>query len=297
MGTVLEEAFNKAVENKNKLDYSQFKWKGPKVKVDDHFEQEVINLVDATPIQLITWYKHCEKMLNNDDPKNLGRYNVFELVKDQVNRCNVELLVRYFENVYLSGNRVPIKRYNIAPMLLALKHQNPEINDWSKIKMKQISALESYIPGGIPDEFSEISVEDLMDACTDNLGAFDKSHITMRFIVKMGLWITKTEENELKGKEKYNIKRFRVAKERLHLPARLVLRFSDKGLSFHEMRAILTLPKKQRYSDMTTEQLTTLRNKILVRYLKEVDSHIYSWNKLMNELRIVAKMRNVKLDD
>jgi hypothetical protein len=294
MNTVMGEALTKALDNK-KSDYSQFKWKGPKIKVGEHYEQESIRLIDASPAQLITWYKHCEKMLNNDDPKNPGRYNVFELVKDQINKCNVELLVRYFQNVYLSGVRPGMRRHDIAPMILALKHQNPEIEDWSKIKMSMISAMESYIPGGIPDEFANVSVNDLMLGCTDSLGALDKSHLTMSFIVKMGLWITKSEENELKGKDNTNVERLRVAKERLRLPEKLVLRFSDKGLSFHEMRAILTLPKKQRYSDMTTEQLITLRNKVLVRYLKEVDNHIYSWKKLMKEIELVAKSKGVKL--
>ena len=118
----------------------------------------------------------------------------------------------------------------------------------------------------------------------------------MTFITKMGLWFTKAEENELKGNNNSNSERLRVAKERLHLPAKLILKFSEKGLSFHEMRAILTLPKKQKYSDMTTEQLIALRNKILLRYQKEIDGHIYSWNKLKKQIELVAKEKNVKLD-
>jgi len=294
MNTTLGDALTEALNNK-KPDYSNFKWKGPKVKNGDTITQESIKLVDASPAQLITFYQHCEKMLFNDDPKNPGRYNVFEQVQEEMHKCNIELLVRYFENSYLTGSRPSIKRHNIAPMLFSLMHTNPEIEDWSKVKMNQISAMESYIPGGIPDEFANISVTELLSGCTNSLGAFDKQHLTMTFIVKMGLWITKSEENELKGVNNSNLERLRVAKERLRIPNKLNLRFSDKGLSFHEMRAILTLPKRQRYSDMTTEQLITLRNKVLVRYLKEVDNHIYSWKQLKRQIELVAKSKNIKL--
>ena len=113
----------------------------------------------------------------------------------------------------------------------------------------------------------------------------------------MGLWFTKSEENELKGPNNSNTERLKTAKERLHLPSKLVLRFSEKGLSYHEMRAMLTLPKKQKYSDMTTEQLLTLRNKVLLRLSREVDSHIFSWNRLKRQIEMVAKSKGINLND
>ena len=109
--------------------------------------------------------------------------------------------------------------------------------------------------------------------------------------------VTKAEENELRGNTNSNIERLRVAKERLRLPAELVLRFSEKGLSFHEMRAMLTLPKKQKYSNMTTEQLLTLRNKVLLRFSRMVDSHIFSWRRLQNQIMLVAKDKGIDLNN
>lgn len=294
MSTVLGAALVKAFDAK-KPDYSKFVWKGPKVRVGDHYEQEVIKLVDATPGQLIKFKNHCEKMLHNEDPRNPGRYNVLELVKEQINKCNIELLIRYFKNVYLSSTRTPIERYNLMLMLRALMHNNPQIEDWGEVKMHSLSVLASEIPGGLPDEFSNVSVLELLDGCTDSLGAFNKSHITMSFIVNMGIWFTKSEELEFKEKFSSNMERLKAAKDRLRIPDKIKVKFNDKGLSFHEMRAILTLPKQQKYSDMTTEQLLTLRNKILLRYLREVDSHIYSWKKLIREIDLVAYNRGLKL--
>jgi hypothetical protein len=63
------------------------------------------------------------------------------------------------------------------------------------------------------------------------------------------------------------------------------------------MRAILILPKKQKYSDMTTEQLVTLRNKVLLRFQREVDGHIYNWRKLQKQIELVAKNKGIDLND
>jgi hypothetical protein len=117
----------------------------------------------------------------------------------------------------------------------------------------------------------------------------------MTFITKMGLWFSRAEENELKGVS--NADRLKQAKEKLHLPKELVLRFSDKGLSYHEMRAMLILDKKQKYSDMTNEQLVTLRNKVLPRLQRQIDGHIFSWERLQKQISLVAKSKNIDLND
>jgi regulation of enolase protein 1 (concanavalin A-like superfamily) len=174
--------------------------------------------------------------------------------------------------------------------LRQLMSNNQEISDWSIVPISKIS-------DDLPAEFQEINIADVLDGCTDNLGAFSKQHLTMTFITKMGLWFTKSEENELKGPNNSNTERLKMAKERLHLPSKLVLRLSEKGLSYHEMRAMLTLPKKQKYSDMTTEQLLTLRNKVLLRLSREVDSHIFSWNRLKRQIEMVAKSKGINLND
>jgi hypothetical protein len=244
-----------------------------------------------SPGELIKCYNHCERMLYSDNPKHLGRYNVLEEVNDQINKCNVELLLRYFENSYKrDDNRSPIPRTTLNLNLRKLKSNNPEIEDWSKISVTQITEE-------LPVEFHQINIEDLLDGCIGYLGAFDKQHLTMTFITKMGLWFTKAEENELKGEKNSNVERLKIAKERLHLPEKLILRFSEKGLSYKEMRAILTLPKKQRYSDMTTDQLLTLRDKVLLRFQKEVDNHIYSWKKLEKQILLVARDKGIDLNE
>ena len=296
MNNTLGDALQKALDAK-KNDYSNFVWKGEKRKEGDKYVQEVERIEDMSPERLKECWKHCEKMLNNDDPKHLGRYNVLKEVIEDIEKCNVELFLRYLENKYLIR-----EHYNPTPrfkMMIAIKefidNSNREAEprgitlDWKTIPVTHLS------DGVFPAEFQDISIHNALEGCIDQLGAFNKQHLTMTFITKMGLWFTKQEENELKANS--NADRLKVAKDRLHLPSKLILRFSEKGLSFHEMRAILTLPKKQKYSDMTTEQLTTLRNKVLLRLSREIDGHIFSWKRLQRQIELVAKSKGINLND
>lgn len=295
MNNSLGDALKQAFESK-KNDYSDFEWRGEKRKVGDKFEQSSKKLIDMSPEELIKCYEHCNKMLNSEDPKHLGRYNVLTEINEQINKCNVELFLRYCENSYMRReNYIPTPRFK---MMLAIREfianseKEAELEnitlDWKKISISHLSGEE------FPAEFKDITIADVLDGCTDNLGAYSKQHLTMTFITKMGLWFTKAEENELKGNS--NVDRLKIAKEKLHLPDKLVLRFSEKGLSYREMRAMLNLPKKQKYSDMTTEQLVTLRNKVLFRLQKEIDGHIFSWNRLKKQIQLVAKAKGVDLN-
>jgi hypothetical protein len=290
MNNTLGDALQKALDAK-KNDYSNFVWKGEKRKEGEKYVQESEKIIDMSPERLKECWNHCEKMLRNDDPKHLGRYNVLEEVTGQISKCNTELLLRYFENTYRKRENVKsTERFSLMISLRQLMNNNLEISDWSIVPI-------SHISDNLPDEFKDVSIADVLDGCTDNLGVFSKQHLTMTFITKMGLWFTKAEENELKGATNSNTERLKIAKEKLHLPSKLILRFSEKGLSYHEMRAMLTLPKKQKYSDMTTEQLVTLRNKILLRLSREIDGHIYSWRRLQKQIEIVAKSKNIDLND
>lgn len=290
MNTVLGEALEAALKAK-KNDYSNFVWKGEKRKDGDKYVQNSEKIVEMSPERLKECWNHCEKMLRNNNPKHLGRYNVLEEVLVQINKCNTELLLRYFENTYQKREHgTATKRFSLMVSLRQLMSNNQEISDWSVVPISKIS-------DNLPDEFKDISIADVLDGCTDNLGIFSKQHLTMTFITKMGLWFTKAEENELKGSSNSNTERLKIAKERLHLPTKLVLRFSEKGLSYHEMRAMLTLPKKQKYSDMTTEQLVTLRNKVLLRLSREIDGHIFSWKRLQKQIELVAKSKGIDLND
>lgn len=67
-------------------------------------------------------------------------------------------------------------------------------------------------------------------------------------------------------------------------------------MSFSELRAMVNLRTKK-YSELTTEQLTVLRNKVLFRLENEVMYHANQWEKKMDEIRKVAESKNITLED
>lgn len=288
----LGKALKQALDEKN---FSEFIWKGEKSKEGTKYVQQSERIIDMSEERLQECWNHCQRMLYNDDPKNLGRYNVLEEVLSEINKCNVELFLRYLENSYMRREHyIPTPRYK---MMLAIRSfmQNSEKEaeergitlNWKDISVSHLSGEE------IPTEFTDISIYDALDGCIDYLGVFSKQHLTMTFITKMGLWLSKAEEKEL---ERYStVEKLKTIKEKLHIPEKLNLRFSETGLTYHEMRAMLILPKKQKYSDMTTEQLVTLRNKVLIRLHKEIDVHIRSWKRLKKQIELVAKYKGFKL--
>ena len=294
---VLGNALKEALSSPNRK-YPEFIWKGRKVKIGDNYVQESERIDEMSESRLKECYKHCIKMLTNDEVKTLGRYNVLEEVNEQINKCNVELFLRYCENAYLRREgSVPIPRFkmnlNIRSFIMNSEEEAEKQDanlDWNTISI-------NHMISELPAEFNTISIQDALEGCIDCLGVFNKQHLTLTFLTKMGIWFTKAEENELKAPS--NAERLKLAKEKLHLPDKLVLRFSEKGLSYKEMRAMLIIPsgRRQKYSDMTTEQLVTLKNKVLPRLQVTIDNHIKNWKKLKKQIEIVAKNKGIDLND
>ena len=59
---------------------------------------------------------------------------------------------------------------------------------------------------------------------------------------------------------------------------------------------MLTL-KSKKYSDLTTDQLLTLRNKVLYRFSDEIDYHISQWEEKIEQLEKVANLKGFSLID
>ena len=73
------------------------------------------------------------------------------------------------------------------------------------------------------------------------------------------------------------------------------LKISQTGLSYSELRAMLNL-KSKRYSELTTEQLLTLRSKVLFRFQDEIRYHMRQWNERVKQIVEVADLRGIKLE-
>ena len=276
--TVLGDKLQAAM-SKKASDITTYVWKGPKV----NGEQQEILMIDASFDQLKQWYRHCQQMLYNEDSKNPGRVTLLEIVQDQISRCRAELLVRWLMSE---------KQYSNTRCLEDLRKlisNNKDTLTPEAIKSFPISK----VMDGLPIDYQQVPVKLVMDACLDLLGIFDNSHITLHFILKMGLWFTPREmQKDLYRKDPETGKarnRLDVVKEELRISLRpnQYLRICDTGLSYTEFKAIYML-QRDKYSNLTSEQLKLLSNKILYRFQIQCEEQAKQWLTKIDEINKVA---------
>ena len=113
----------------------------------------------------------------------------------------------------------------------------------------------------------------------------------------MGVYLTPAEMKEFDEKDKDGNTRSKleVIKERLNIKPTVRLTVKPTGLNFSELRAMVNL-KPKKYSDLTTNQLIVLRNKVLFRLEDEVQFHIEQWQERMRQIELVANERGITLD-
>ncbi len=271
-GDKLQDALNSNI--------GSFIWKGPKV----NGVQEEMRLVDADYDQLKKYYTHCHQMLFNNDQKNPGRVVLVGIVSEQIQKCRAELLIRWLRAE---------KQYTNTKCLEDLKaviNNNKDVLNSETIKTHTIGE----IINGIPAEYSEIPISMVMDACLDALGTLDNSHITLNFIVKMGLWFTQQEmqkdlyrKNPETGKA---VNRLEVVAKELRLNPDVTLKIKDTGLSYSEFRSMYRL-KRDKYSNLTSDQLKLLSNKILYRFQEQCETQAAQWVTKMKEIEQVANAK------
>lgn len=283
--TIIRERLEEAMASK-KIDVKNFIWKGEKKEINGVMTQEEIRLIDADEKQLNKFYNHCMSMLYNQDKQNPGRYLLLDIIKDQIARCNCELFLRWLEQE--KGK----PRFTFLSDVRTILDNNKEnIPDTTNIPI-------STIVGGCPDEFKEIPISLIIDGCIDRLGYFNKQHITLSFILKQGLWFTQQELKDLteKNEDGTTKDRVEVVKERLGLTKPGINPYiTPKGLNFAQLKAMISLRSKK-YSELTTDQLKTLRNIILFALSDEVRFHINQWEARISQLQEVAKLKDITLE-
>lgn len=279
IGEKLSEALNK-----KKDDVNNFIWKGKKIKVGDNFVQEEKKLVDANEEELKEWHEYCHTMLNNTSKENPGRYHVLSIIADQRSRCNAELGLRHLESS--EDSNIPRYKLNIAIQEWLNNNKGSQTKDFT------IGDISNITP-----EYSDIPLNLIVEGCIDKLGVFNRKFLKLNFILKQGLWLNQaetqdlTEYDEITGEVK---NRLDVVKDRLGINKNIKLAFNPRGLSYSQLRAMLQL-KNKKYSEMTTEQLKTLRNRILFNLENEVRLHISQWEKRMEQIEQVAQLKGIKL--
>lgn len=286
----MKDKLMKAMEARNN-DIKSFVWKLAR-KADG--TQEEIHLVDATPEQLKKFYKHCQSMLYSTDKLNPGRYVLLNIINEQRRKCNVELFLRKLESGEICADGKPYPRHLYIQDLRSYMNSHKE--DFPSSELKNISI--AACTGGLPREFERISIDEVLDAALDSLGHFDNKHITFSFILNMGIYLTPAEMKEFDEKDKDGNTRSKleVIKERLNIKPTVRLTVKPSGLNFNELRAMVNL-KPKKYSELTTDQLLVLRNKVLFRLENEVTFHIDQWEERIRQIELVAKDKGISLED
>ena len=285
----MKDKLTKAIEERNN-DINTFVWKFAR-KSDE--TQEEIHLIDATPEQLNQFYKHCQSMLYSTDKLNPGRYVLLDIISEQRRKCNVELFLRKLESGEICADGKPYPRHLYLQDLRS--YMNAHKPDFPAKELKTISI--AACTGGLPREFERISIDEVLNAALDQLGNFDNKHITFSFILNMGVYLTPSEMKEMEEKDKDGNTRSKleVIKERLNIKNTICLTVKSSGLNFAELRAMINL-KPKKYSDLTTDQLVTLRNKVLFRLENEVQYHASQWEDRINQIKKVAEIRGISLE-
>lgn len=288
--TVIADALQKAIDEK-KNDLKSFIWKGEKKLVNGVFVQEEIKMDEATPEQLQAMYNRCIIMLYNPSKKNPGRYVLEDEIEEQIENCNAELFLRYLEHGDPLTGANPIPRFSYFQSLKTFLDNNEEAlprNSWSEKTITYITK--------VPTDFSRLSIERVYLACLDSLGVFNRKHLTNNFITSLGIWLTNKELQELTEHDSEGkiINRLKLIRTHLNLKPYVHIFIKNGGLSFKEFRAMITLQTKK-YSELTTDQLTILRNTILYKLEEEVRHHAEQWENRMEQIKKVCDSKNIQL--
>lgn len=284
--SILQERLSQAIASK-KNDINSFIWKGEKREVDGKFVQDEKRLVDCTLEELQRNYDYCKQMLYNENKQKPGRYVLISIIDDQIQRCNCELFLRWLKT---ENNK---DRFSFVSEIKRVL-DTADKNILENLNQIPIKAMVS----DLPDEYSSLPVNLILDGGLDKLGKFNKQRITLTFILKQGVWFTPEEMKDLtiKDEETGEVRdRLEVVKENLALGNNIPLKVTPKGLTYSQLRAMTTL-KSKKYSELTTEQLKTLRNRILFALRDDCKFHIKQWETRMKQLEMVAESKGFMLE-
>lgn len=275
---IIEERLKEALAKKEN-DINSFIWKGQKVKNSNgDFEQTEKRLVDCSIDELKSFYRHCESMLYNTSKDNPGRYALLDIIEEQRLKCNAELFLRWL------AEEKGIPKFSFLSSVDEFLKNNPSVD--------RVNGSITEAVGGCPPEFQNLTIGIVLDACLDALGKFSKQHITLAFLLKQGVWASE-EERERLNAEKIKLTPDYI-REYLDLKPTANIRVNSKGLSLAQMKAMISL-KSKKYSEMSTIQLKTLRNRILFSLENDVRFHIQQWESRERQIKMVLESKGCKI--
>lgn len=283
--TLLRERLLEAQERKEN-DIKSFTWLYPKDRDNGNIQNE-IKLVSCTEEQLKGFYSHCNKMLYNDSKENPGRVNVLKIIQDQITKIGVELMLRDFES-----KNENFDRFSFALSIDEFLEKNKDVDS-------KVATIKNFIK--VPRKYEDLTLYSVYEGCIGKLGLFENPHITRSFILRMGLWLNKGTGDYKKLKEWSELNKLSSLNtmEKVYKYLRLreydKLRSNPTGLNLSQMKGMLEITHSKKYTDLTTEQLVTLRYRVLLDLRANVRSHISKWETLKHQIELVAESKGFKL--
>lgn len=283
--TLLRERLLEAQERKEN-DIKNFTWLYPKDRDNGNIQNEV-KLVSCTEEQLKGFYSHCNKMLYNDSKENPGRVNVLKIIQDQITKIGVELMLRDFES-----KNENFDRFSFALSIDEFLEKNKDVDS-------KVATIKNFIK--VPRKYEDLTLYSVYEGCIGKLGLFENPHITRSFILRMGLWLNKGTGDYKKLKEWSELNKLSSLNtmEKVYKYLRLreydKLRSNPTGLNLSQMKGMLEITHSKKYTDLTIEQLVTLRYRVLLDLRANVRSHISKWETLKHQIELVAESKGFKL--
>lgn len=114
--------------------------------------------------------------------------------------------------------------------------------------------------------------------------------------MKQGIWFTQEEGDQIQEvlkeqKERgFETTREELVREMLKLPETAKISFTPNGMSIANMRSMLSL-KSRKYSELSSDQLRLLRERILFAHQDDVAFHIKQWEERLDQINKVAELK------
>lgn len=270
-------------------------------------------LVEYSEEELQRFYDLCREMIYSTNPSDPGRIKVLSEVERQRRNCNTALFLRHIRKSYMKTE------YSLYDMLRSFVARNKDY--YPDIEKQPVG---NYIMGNCPLDFKDVTIQELMNACIDSLGIFSSRHITKRLIFSFGIYLSEEDMEELtptkeeldmlmeratpesfNGKSGVRMRKLELIRERLGLKLyedadgktsykhRMFLSYD--GLTYSQFKAMIQLPSRAKYSELSLEQLKTLRDKVLPSLIMEVEKHINQWKSRMKKIKEVAEYRGFRM--